>query len=99
MAAFAKLPVGVSRKIGLRGVDGDDFDPSFVQQQIEFASTGFAHTRLDHDRRFNEVRGGQQTDRIGFNRQPERRRLGLIQQERQQCRGVEHHQRGTPRSS
>jgi hypothetical protein len=52
MGALAKAPPGDASDLGLTLIDCDDLDVGTIEQQIEFAPTGFALAVFDHDGSF-----------------------------------------------
>ena len=84
-------------QVCLFGVDRDHVHVGLLEQSIQLASTRVAHPRFDHDRRLDQIGGGQQPHRIGLDRKPESGCFRLVQQDCEERRSIEHHQRGTPR--
>ena len=99
MAAAAEPPPGAARLGDVVGVDGDDRDLGAVQQQVELPAAGLSLLRLDHDGGFEQRRRGHEPRLVLFDRGAERFRLGLVEEQREERRGVEHHQRASPCSS
>jgi hypothetical protein len=96
---FAEPTVRLSGKIRLSGVDRDHFDRCLVNQQVQFASARLADARLDHDPSLDQIGSREQANRIGLYRAAEGVRIRLVEQDGENRGGVEHHQRGRPRSS
>ncbi len=99
VTTFAEPAIRMSGKIRLSGVDGHYLDRRLVNQKIQFSAARIADAGFDHDRRLEQSGGREQSDRIGFYRAAKGVRIGLVQQDREDRGGVEHHQRGRPRSS
>jgi hypothetical protein len=81
MAALAETPPGDPGGLGLILVDRYNLDPAAIQQKIEFAAAGLALPAFDHDRGFQQIRGGQQARRAGFDRLGYTRGIGFLQQQ------------------
>jgi hypothetical protein len=66
MPTFAKTPPCHSGDLGLILIDRHDLDPAAIDQQVEFAAARVALAAFDDNGRFQEVGGGEQAWRAGF---------------------------------
>src|SRR4051794_8646948 len=99
MATLAVLPKGSPRKIGLVFVYGYQGDLCLGNEQVGVANTIRAIAVFKAHRRFNKRCSGQRA-RLGcFDRLVEFPPLWLVLKKRQDGRGINNHQRGSPCSS
>ncbi len=99
MAALAEAAPCRSRERGLSLVDGDHHDIGTMEQQIELAATRVAEPGLDDDAGLQQRRGGDGANGGIRKRLNELGSVGLVEQDRDEGRRVDHHQVVKPSSS
>jgi len=88
-----------SRAQCLLDVDRLDLDVRSLEEPVERAESRGADARLDHDRGFDESRGGDPTRISHLDRLVECAPFGLVLEYGEQRRRIDDHQRGKPLSS
>ena len=90
---------GVSRRIGVFRGDGDELDARTSEKSIEVPYADGTVPRLNHDRRFDEGRGREQTHCRGLEGIDKTLLLGFGAQDCDERGAVDDHYRGRPFSS
>jgi hypothetical protein len=99
VASLAEAPPCQPCDLGLILIDRDNLDAGAVEQQIELAPAGLAFAALDHHRRFQQIRRGQKARRAILDGPGHHPRIRLVQQNREEGRGIDDDQDGNPASS
>ena len=96
MMSLAVAPPSTTRLIGLLGRNGDDLDAGLVQPQIELAAPCLTEPRLDHHSGLEHGSSRDQSDGILGDVMLQGRRVGLVERDRDDRRGIDYHQLGSP---
>ena len=99
MATFAIGAKRVTSSIQLLRQEADDLDPGTVQEQIELAAARFTQLALHHHGRLEDRDGRHEPQGILVDGVSESTCFGLTEQDGDDRRGIDDHQRGRPRSS
>ena len=78
---------------------GDDLNLGLREEELEVGAPGIAFASFDHEGRFHPARRRDPPYGRVLDRADESKPLGLVQQDCDEGRGIQHHQRGTPYSS
>jgi hypothetical protein len=91
MAPFAvSAPCGAGG-IGLCGVNRDDFELGVVEEELEFAGSGFAEARFEDDSGLDDGGRGDETNVGRGDPGEEEVALGLVEEDGDDGRGVDDH--------
>lgn len=99
MPALAIPAKSFPRDMCLFGIDWNNLNSCARQEQIEIAESVISTAAFDHDRGFYKPRGRDQTAAGSLNGLIEDPAFGLVGQYGNDCRCVNDHSRGKPRSS